>query len=246
MQVVNTTSEELSDVAIEASVWDLDGNCPYSKVFKKVSAPPKKVVQISEFKYPKAENAKPVYFLLLKLYNASDKTVISRNVYWLHLPGQDYTQLEPYRKKQIPLKITCNTVMVGPKYKLEINVHNTSKADVAKNVLQEDEKRDRGLLQKLFSRGSVSADSNRGLKVVEIKGSDTGVAFFLRFSVHNAETEKQDTRILPVHYSDNYFSLVPGESMSFKISFAAPAGIKKSPRVMLRGWNYPHGFSVFG
>ncbi|KAL1195384.1 Mannosylglycoprotein endo-beta-mannosidase [Cardamine amara subsp. amara] len=246
VEVVNTTSKELSDVAIEVSVWDLDGNCPYSKVFKKVSALPKKVVQISEFKYPKTENAKPVHFLLLKLYNVSDKTVISRNFYWLHLPGQDYTQLEPYRKKQIPLKITCNAVMIGPTYELEINVHNTSKVDVAKNVIQEDEKGDLGLLQKLFSRNSVSADSNRGLKVVEVKGSDRGVAFFLRFSVHNTETEKQDTRILPVHYSDNYFSLVPGESMSLKISFAAPAGIKKSPRVMLRGWNYPHGFTVFG
>ncbi|EOA39601.1 hypothetical protein CARUB_v10008228mg [Capsella rubella] len=246
VEVVNTTSKELSDVAIEASVWDLDGNCPYSEVLKIDSAPPKKVVQVSEFKYPKAENPKQVYFLLLKMYNVSDKMVISRNFYWLHLPGQDYTLLEPYRKKQIPLKITCNTVMVGPKYELEISVHNTSRADLAKNVIQEDGKRNMGLLQKLFSRCIVSADSNRAFKVVEMEGSDSGVAFFLRFSVHNAESETQDTRILPVHYSDNYFSLVPGESMSFKISFAAPTGIKKSPRVMLQGWNYPDGFSVFG
>lgn len=233
-------------MAVEASVWDLDGNCPYSKVFENVSAPPKKVVQISEFKYPKAENPKPVYFLLLKLYNVSDKMVISRNFYWLHLPGQDYTLLEPYRKKKIPLKITCNTVMVGPKYELKINVHNISRADLAKNVVQEDGKRNLGLLQKLFSKRVVSANNNHGLKVVEMGGSDSGVAFFLRFSVHNAETEKQDTRILPVHYSDNYFSLVPGESMSLKISFTAPTGMKKSPRVMLQGWNYPDGFSVFG
>ncbi|AAB70407.1 Contains similarity to Bos beta-mannosidase (gb/U46067) [Arabidopsis thaliana] len=215
VEVVNTTSKELSDVAIEASVWDLDGNCPYYKVFKIVSAPPKKVVKISEFKYPKAANPKHVYFLLLKLYTVSDKAVISRNFYWLHLPGKNYTLLEPYRKKQIPLKITCNAVMVGSRYELEVNVHNTSRANLAKNVVQEDEKH-----------------SNRGLKVVEMKGSDSGVAFFLRFSVHNAETEKQDTRILPVHYSDNYFSLVPG--------------MKKSPRVMLQGWNYPDRFSVFG
>lgn len=218
---------------IEASVWDLDGNCPYYKVFSKVSAPPKKVVQISEFTYPKSENAKPVYFLLLKLYHVTDKTVISRNFYWLHLPGKDYTLLEPYRNKQIPLKITCDSVLVGPKFELEITVHNTSRA----NALQD------GLLHKLFSRFGVTADSNCGLKVV---GSDPGVAFFLRFSVHNPESEKQDTRILPVHYSDNYFSLVPGESMSFKISFAAPTGMKKSPRVLLRGWNYPDGFTVFG
>ncbi|KAG2305466.1 hypothetical protein Bca52824_034117 [Brassica carinata] len=246
VEVVNTTPKDLSDVEIEASVWDLDGNCPYSKVFNKVSAPPKKAVKVSEFNYPKSENPKHVYFLLLKLYHASDKTVISRNFYWLHLPGKDYTLLEPYRKKQIPLKITCNAVNVGPKYELEISVHNTSIADLAKNAFKDDGKRNGGLLQKLFSRCGVTEDSNRGLKVVEMKGSDPGVAFFLRFSVHNPEAEKQDTRILPVHYSDNYFSLVPGESMSFKISFAAPTGMKKPPRVMLRGWNYPDGFTVFG
>ncbi|CAH8356048.1 unnamed protein product [Eruca vesicaria subsp. sativa] len=246
VEVVNTTPKELSDVEIEASVWDLEGNCPYSKVFNKLSAPPKKVVKTSEFKYPKSETAKPVYFLLLKLYHASDKTVISRNFYWLHLPGKDYTLLEPYRKKQIRLKTTCNAVRVGPDYELEINVHNTSRADLAKNAIHDEGKRDMGLLQKLFSRCGVTEDSKRGLKVVEMEGSDPGVAFFLRFSVHNAEAEKQDTRILPVHYSDNYFSLVPGESMSFKISFAAPTGVKKPPRVMLRGWNYPDGFTVFG
>lgn len=243
---MNTTPKELSDVEIEASVWDLEGNCPYSKVFNKVSAPPKKVVKISEFMYSKSENPKPVYFLLLKLYHASDKTVISRNFYWLHLPGKDYTLLEPYRKKQIPIKVTCNAVNVGPEYELEINVHNTSRADLAKSALQDDGKRDVGLLQKLFSKFGGTEDINRGLKVVETEGTDPGVAFFLRFSVHNPEAEKQDTRILPVHYSDNYFSLVPGESMSFKISFAAPTSMKKPPRVMLRGWNYPDGFTVFG
>ncbi|PHU12902.1 Mannosylglycoprotein endo-beta-mannosidase [Capsicum chinense] len=31
IEVVNTTSEELSNVAIEASVWDLEGECPYNK-----------------------------------------------------------------------------------------------------------------------------------------------------------------------------------------------------------------------
>ncbi|KAK7837400.1 mannosylglycoprotein endo-beta-mannosidase [Quercus suber] len=40
-QVVNTTSEELSNIAIEASVWDLEGTFPYYKVFENLSAPAK-------------------------------------------------------------------------------------------------------------------------------------------------------------------------------------------------------------
>ena len=57
---------------------------------------------------------------------------------------------------------------------------------------------------------------NGSLKVTEANGADVGVAFFLHFSVHALKTdhkEVEDTRICPVHYSDNYFSLVPGEVM---------------------------------
>ena len=77
------------------------------------------------------------------------------------------------------------------------------------------------------------------MKVSEINGQDIGVAFFLHFSVHASNKdhkEGEDTRILPVHYSDNYFSVVPGETMTIKISFEVPSGV--SPCVTLRGWNY--------
>jgi mannosylglycoprotein endo-beta-mannosidase len=77
------------------------------------------------------------------------------------------------------------------------------------------------------------------LKVSEINGDDVGVAFFLHLSVHASKMdykEGEDTRILPVHYSDNYFSLVPGESMPVNISFEIPPGV--TPRVSLDGWNY--------
>ncbi|CAL1407378.1 unnamed protein product [Linum trigynum] len=65
------------------------------------------------------------------------------------------------------------------------------------------------------------------------------------FSVHAANAkyqEGEDTKILPVHYSDNYFSLVPGEQMRIKLSFEVPPGV--TPRVTLHGWNYPGGHAV--
>ncbi|KAJ6757185.1 MANNOSYLGLYCOPROTEIN ENDO-BETA-MANNOSIDASE [Salix koriyanagi] len=42
IEAVNTLSEQLSDVAIEASVWDLEGTCPYYVVHEKLSVPSKK------------------------------------------------------------------------------------------------------------------------------------------------------------------------------------------------------------
>ena len=256
-------SEELSNVAIEASVWDLEGACPYYKVFDKLSLPPKKVVSISELKYPKSKNPKPVYFLLLKLYHVSNYNIISRNFYWLHLPGGDYKLLEPYRNKKIPLKITSKAFIKGSSYEIEMNVQNKSKKPDPKILTYKNnyasrhddgdfdiaslepahgetgEKQRAGLFQKLYGQFSRETD---GLKVAEINGSDVGVAFFLNLSVHSSKTdykEGEDTRILPVHYSENYFSLVPGEEMSIKISFQVPRGV--TPRVALKGWNYHHG-----
>ena len=266
-QAVNTLSEQLSDVAIEASVWDLEGTCPYYVVHEKLSVPSKKTVPILEMKYPKSKNPKPVYFLLLKLYKMSDYGVISRNFYWLHLPGGDYKLLEPYRKKRVPLKITSNTFIKGSTYEMEIHVENKSKKPDSKSLTSKNnfvtrigdgdfdmaslgpvnsaagKKQEASLFQRIYRR--FSGENDDDLQVFEINGSDEGVAFSLYFSVHASEPghkEGEDSRILPVHYSDNYFSLVPGEVMPIKISFEVPPGV--TPRIRLHGWNYHSGHKV--
>ncbi|KAJ1417112.1 Immunoglobulin-like fold [Sesbania bispinosa] len=260
IEVVNTTSEELSNVAIEASVWDLEGTCPYYRVHEDLSLLPKKVAPIAEMKYPKSKNPKPVYFLLLKLYNMSDHRIISRNFYWLHLSGEDYKLLEPYRKKKIPLKITSKILIEESTYNIQVHVTNTSKTPDSKSSVFEHGSKAR-LSNSFYGTESLEtvhcgagkehetgwfkrihrcfAGKRDGLKVSEVNGHDVGVAFFLHFSVHASKTdykEGEDTRILPVHYSDNYFSLVPGETMPINISFEVPQGV--TPRVTLDGWNY--------
>ena len=274
-QVVNTTSTNISNVAIEASVWDLEGTCPYYKVYDKLSVPPKKTVPIIEMEYPKSKNAKAVYFLLLKLYNKSDYGILSRNFYWLHLSGGDYKLLEPYRSKKIPLKITSKVLITGSTYEIQMHLQNTSKKPDSPNLISEDfqntsknnfiaragdddynktaavpvhggtdEQHGIGLFQRICSRFSKEADG-AGLKVVQRNGADVGVAFFLHFSVHASKKEHkegEDTRILPVHYSDNYFSLVPGEALPITISFEVPPGI--TPRVTLNGWNIHGDYNV--
>ncbi|GMY21554.1 mannosylglycoprotein endo-beta-mannosidase-like [Fagus crenata] len=265
-KVVNTTSEELSNIAIEASVWDLEGTCPYYNVFEKLSVSANKTVPIVELKYPKSKNPKPVYFLLLKLYHMSDYGILSRNFYWLHLSGGDYKLLEPYRLKKIPLKITSKVFIKGSTYEIEMHVENASKKADSRSLTYMNnftarsgygdtdmalvqpvssgtsEKHEVGLFQRICR---CFAKDNDGLSVTEVNGADVGVAFFLHFSVHALKTdhkEGEDTRILPVHYSDNYFSLVPGEVMPIKITFEVPPGV--TPRVTLRGWNYHGGHIV--
>ncbi|KAL2469207.1 Mannosylglycoprotein endo-beta-mannosidase [Forsythia ovata] len=258
IEIVNTTSEELSDVAIEASVWNLEGECPYYKVFEKLNVPSKRTVSISEMNYPKSKNPEPVYFLLLKLYKMSDDGILSRNFYWLSLTGGDYKLLEPYREKKIPITITSLTFIKGSSYEIRMHIQNTSKAPDSRsllssnNFIQEsrnqdfdmlsleahapERKKGNSLFQKMWQNFSREGS---GVKVTEINGTETGVAFFLHLSVHASKKDHkdgEDTRILPVHYSDNYFSLVPGEVMTITINFEVPPGI--TPRVTLTGWNY--------
>lgn len=264
--MVNTTSGELSNVAIEASVWNLDGMCPYYRVSEKLTVPSKRTVPIFEMKYPESKNAKPVYFLLLKLYNISDYGILSRNLYWLHLPGGDYKLLEPYRNKEVPLKITSQALIRGSTYEVQMRVVNTSKKPDSRSLLDKniltkstcvgdcdttllepvpganEKKQEMSLFQKIQRNFSKEQSS---LKVTAISGTEYGVAFFLHFSVHDSKKDKkegEDTRILPVHYSDNYFSLVPGEEMSVTISFEIPPGV--NPHVTLHGWNYQGGHTI--
>ncbi|KAG5541419.1 hypothetical protein RHGRI_021295 [Rhododendron griersonianum] len=266
VEVVNTTSDELSNVAIEVSVWDLEGKCPYYKVFENLSVPSKRTVPIFEMDYPKSKNQTPVYFLLLKLYNISDYGILSRNFYWFYLPGGDYKLLEPYRKKKVPLKITSQVFIRGSAYEIRMHVRNTSKKPDSENLLYKnrfierdsdgdfdvasleavnsriEEKKEGGLIRRIFSRFQHEANA---LRVAEVNGTEVGVAFFLHFSVHASKPdhkEGEDTRILPVHYSDNYFSLAPGEEMPINLSFEVPPGV--TPRVTLHGWNYHTGHTI--
>jgi hypothetical protein len=51
-------------------------------------------------------------------------------------------------------------------------------------------------------------------------------------------------RILPAYYTDNYVSLLPGESQMIEIRFPEQAGLKRA-EIALRGWNaFPQSISV--
>ncbi|KAH9314279.1 hypothetical protein KI387_022906 [Taxus chinensis] len=259
VEIVNTTSSTLSDVTVDVSVWELEGSSPYRKHSKSISVPPKKTLPVFEMEYPKTNNAKPVYFLLLKLLDKSNSNILSRNFYWLHLPGGDYKPLEAYRSQKVPIRTSAQVALVGGTYKVEMKVHNLSKNSLSegqslnfedRNNQQEPiridnidttqepvpEKMD-GLLSRISSL-VCTRKKQKQMQVTETKGDHSGVAFFLHFSVFAATKSLkpgEDARILPVHYSDNYFSLVPGEVLPIDITFEVSKNTV--PQIVLQGWN---------
>ena len=58
------------------------------------------------------------------------------------------------------------------------------------------------------------------------------VAFFSRLSLIDPQTNK---RMLPVFYSDNYFSVLPGEEKTIIVDYSPSAN--NAPLVEIRGWN---------
>lgn len=58
------------------------------------------------------------------------------------------------------------------------------------------------------------------------------VAFFNRISVVDSRTGE---RILPAFYSDNYISVVPGETKTITVEYPVKAGV--TPKVEVLGWN---------
>lgn len=84
---------------------------------------------------------------------------------------------------------------------------------------------------KLTSSALVTPDGVERKATVNIKNSGTIAVLMVKLTLKDAATGE---RILPAYYSENYVSLLPGESRTITVAF--PAGSVK-PAFSLRGWN---------
>lgn len=78
---------------------------------------------------------------------------------------------------------------------------------------------------------SVKGDTTTVHVVLKNTGSD--VALQTKLTLLNAS---DGSRILPAYYSDNYVSLLPGESREIEIEYPSNAA-KSAPELGIRGWN---------
>jgi hypothetical protein len=68
---------------------------------------------------------------------------------------------------------------------------------------------------------------------VQVQNRGTSAALANKLTLLEASN---GSRILPVYFSDNYFSLMPGESRGIEIEYPAAAA-QGAPQIALRGWN---------
>jgi Glycosyl hydrolase 2 galactose-binding domain-like/Exo-beta-D-glucosaminidase Ig-fold domain/Glycosyl hydrolases family 2/Concanavalin A-like lectin/glucanases superfamily/Glycosyl hydrolases family 2, TIM barrel domain len=84
---------------------------------------------------------------------------------------------------------------------------------------------------KLAASASVTPLGSEREVTVKIENTSATPALMVKLTLNDGAT---GSRILPAYYSENYVSLLPGESRTITIAF--PAGDSK-PAIGIRGWN---------
>jgi mannosylglycoprotein endo-beta-mannosidase len=91
--------------------------------------------------------------------------------------------------------------------------------------------------QAAVGTASATAASTR-ITVTLRNPADGPLAFFNRVSLVDPTTKQ---RLLPVFYSDNYISILPGESKTITLDYTPHPG-SPGPLVSVRGWNTAEQF----
>lgn len=73
--------------------------------------------------------------------------------------------------------------------------------------------------------------------IVQLKNRGSSPAIEIKLTLVDSRTGE---RILPAYYSDNYVSLLPGESREISIGYGSVPG-QGQPQLAIRGWNVPSG-----
>lgn len=85
----------------------------------------------------------------------------------------------------------------------------------------------------LKSTVSYAEENNRQKVLVKLENSGNGIAFFVRLLL----TDKKGQPLLPVFWSDNYVSLLPGESRMITVEYDGELLNDKKPLVQISGIN---------
>ena len=86
------------------------------------------------------------------------------------------------------------------------------------------------------ARAESRREGANGRIRVTLTNRGTIAAFQNKLTLTNAA---DGSRILPAYYSDNYVSLLPGETREIDIEYPLPSAGSGSPQIALRGWNVP-------
>jgi exo-1,4-beta-D-glucosaminidase len=215
VNVVNSTYEALKGMKVIAKIYNIDANERATRDAKLDIAADSST---KAFDLPAPEGLSTTYFLKLQLHDATGK-LVSDNFYWLS------TKLDT-----LDWAARSDTVYTPQKDFSDLTgLHGLAK-------------------QNLVVSGGEPIKIGPGqssLMTLTIQNKGPNVAFMVHPRLtrgkgpFNRSGEPMHARedVVPVFWSDNYFSLLPGETKSVSVTFN-PASLDGSePQITVDGWN---------
>jgi exo-1,4-beta-D-glucosaminidase len=208
--VVNSFYQPFPQMKISAKVYNLDMSPKFAKDAT-IDVAPDSSTRL--FSIPSLPDLSRTYFLRLDLADASGKEV-SSNLYWLSTQP-DVLDWDRSTWYYTPTKTFADfTALQGlPKVDLQATANSEIKADEG------------------TSRVSVANPSADLAFFVHLKVEAEGGRFY------GEEGGGGDNELLPVLWSDNYFSLLPGEKREITATYPKRSLRSGKPRVTVEGWN---------
>jgi len=160
------------------------------------------------YKMPQIKNLTPVWFLDLRVYDSAGKEV-DNSIYWLS-QKKDVLDYAAAKRLEWPYYTPCSQY-----------ADYTALDKLPKIKLEYDY--------------SYSKDNNFGKVSLKLKNPSDAIAFFIFMDVVDPETEEP---VLPVYWSDNYISLLPGEEREYEAKFfLSDMKTERTPVLKIKAWN---------
>lgn len=166
--------------------------------------------------------------LVVKTYNMQGKENIITQIICEAVPQNS--------KRMMSIAKELNSATKKEGTFLVLQLLNLNKQPISENIywLPDENGNYSGLQTMPASQLNISAllIAKGKIKVTLTNPADAPVAFFNRLSVVDSQTKE---RILPTFYSDNYLSVLPGETKEVVIDY--PASYIGVPELSVGGWN---------
>jgi mannosylglycoprotein endo-beta-mannosidase len=247
VEVVNTSRADARSLTLAAVALRLDGSVAWKATVKPLPCVRAGSTLVTAVCVPDALPNADVFFLRLLLLDACDgdagggaaAPLRARSFYWLHAPECDFAALQPWRRDgaaAVRMSLPARVRVAAGQAHATLRLRNESttvaffirlslRRGAASQPLTPDtppppqthpQPRWRVLLRSLLEVLGLGAQSPpppppapRGDVLVTLHAPPL-----------LAEREPEDDRVLPVFWSDNYVSLLPGEALDVDLSFA--------------------------
>jgi exo-1,4-beta-D-glucosaminidase len=227
--VVNSTYQPVKGLKARATVLNFDATPKFTRDAS-IDLPEDGVVKA--FELPEIAGLSTTYFLRLELFDGTKK--VGENFYWLSTKP-DIFDWEKSSYYHTPMKQHADLTMLNTLPKVDV-------------IVTPGPTRAAG--------SSVTAGNPQQVTSAKIKNSSKSIAFMVRVRLLKGpgpKTPKDAARqgnatsldpmatggddVLPVLWSDNYFTLLPGEEREISVTYATADLGGAKPVIGAEGWN---------